>query len=674
MSQFEIRAKDGMARLGRFTTTHGTVKTPLLMPVVHPGKSAITPRRLIDEFGFQMIITNSYIIRSHDRFRAKAIESGVHGLLEFDGPIMTDSGAFQMYFHGLSEGEIDPLEIVKFQKNIGSDIGTILDVFSDPKVGKTKVEQDVAVSLERARLSVPEKEDMMLAGTVQGGIYEDLRERSARELAQMDIDVHPIGGVVPLMEQYRYSEMVQIVLASKKHLPPDRPVHLFGCGHPMLFAQAAILGCDFFDSASYAKFAESGRMLFTTGTMHLDQLEELPCECPICSTTDVKELLKLDKPDRDLSLMKHNLFVSAAEMRRVRQAIRDGKLFELAAARSAGHPSLLEAFSTMMRNSELIVQSDPIGKSSSIMYAGPETLRRPEMVTFHSRIIKRYPYRSTETVLLVPHLGDRPFADTLPKAVEEVRKRSHERLLLFFITPFGAIPWELEHVHPAQQCIFPKQLRENELEVAAQRIQDVLDNLSFEHGFWFTRDTATDKLGSVLQQKYGIEQIENLEHIGKSSIDGNANWGARKLRALLAYQWMINPSKIQDAESLQFVTSKNTGKIRYVKHDDKILFTLVPTTGLFTPTYEGGLELLKMNIDARYLVAINNEVSEFVAKGKSALAKFVTNADPLLRAGEEVLVTDEQGSLLGVGRALLNGSEMRAFSRGVAVTTRHSKP
>jgi uncharacterized protein with predicted RNA binding PUA domain len=80
-----------------------------------------------------------------------------------------------------------------------------------------------------------------------------------------------------------------------------------------------------------------------------------------------------------------------------------------------------------------------------------------------------------------------------------------------------------------------------------------------------------------------------------------------------------------------------------------------------------------MNLDARYRVAINNEVSEYVVKGKSALAKFVTYADPLLRAGEEVLVTDEQGNLLGVGRALLNGSEMRAFSRGVAVATRHSK-
>jgi 7-cyano-7-deazaguanine tRNA-ribosyltransferase len=673
MSQFEIRAKDGLARLGRFTTTHGTVKTPLLMPVVHPGKSAITPRDLIDKFGFQMVITNSYIIRSHDRFRTKAIESGVHGLLDFDGPIMTDSGTFQMYFHGLAEGEIDPLEIVEFQKSIGSDIGTILDVFSDPKVGRTKVEQDVAVSLERARLSVPEKGEMMLAGTIQGGIYEDLRESSAKEMALMDFDVHPIGGVVPLMEQYRYSEIVRVVLASKKHLPPDRPVHLFGCGHPMLFAQAALLGCDFFDSASYAKFAESGRMLFPTGTMHLDQLEELPCECPICSTTDAKELLKLDKPDRDLSLMKHNLFVSAAELRRVRQAIRDGKLFELAAARSAGHPTLLEAFSTMMRNSEQIVQSDPLGKSSSIMYAGPETLRRPEMVTFHSRVIERYPYRTTDTVLLVPHLGDRPFADTLPKAVEEVRKRSHEHLLLIFITPSGAIPWELEHVHPAQQCVFPKELGESELEIAAHRIHEVLGNLSFKQGFWLTRDTATEKLGPVLQQHYGIEQIENLERIEKSSIDGNANWGLRKLRALLAYQWMIDPSKIQDVKSLQFVTSKNTGKIRYVKRDDKILFTLVPTTGLFTPTYEGGLELINMDLDDRYRVSIKSEVSEFVAKGKSTLAKFVTQADPSLRAGEEVLVTDEDGSLLGVGRALLNGQEMMTFSRGVAVATRHSK-
>ena len=130
MAQFEIRAKDGLARLGRFTTKHGTVKTPLLMPVVHPGKSVIRPSALVDEFGFQMVITNSYIINSHERFRNKSLAEGVHALLDFDGPIMTDSGTFQMYFHKLPEKEINPVEIVEFQRDIGSDIGTILDVFS----------------------------------------------------------------------------------------------------------------------------------------------------------------------------------------------------------------------------------------------------------------------------------------------------------------------------------------------------------------------------------------------------------------------------------------------------------------------------------------------------------------------------------------------------------------
>ena len=141
MGFFEIKAKDGLARVGLFTTKHGTVITPLLMPVVHPGKSAISPKQLKEQFGFQMVITNSYIINSHESFRSKALDKGVHALLDFEGPIMTDSGTFQMYFHNLPEDEIDPLEIIRFQKSIGSDIGTILDVFSDPKVGRKRVEK-----------------------------------------------------------------------------------------------------------------------------------------------------------------------------------------------------------------------------------------------------------------------------------------------------------------------------------------------------------------------------------------------------------------------------------------------------------------------------------------------------------------------------------------------------
>jgi uncharacterized protein with predicted RNA binding PUA domain len=180
-------------------------------------------------------------------------------------------------------------------------------------------------------------------------------------------------------------------------------------------------------------------------------------------------------------------------------------------------------------------------------------------------------------------------------------------------------------------------------------------------------------IGPDLQEQYGLTRIESLKKMEEIPSDDSVNWGERKLRAIMAYQWNIDLSHLQDFRKLQFVMSRSTGKIRYIKRDDRILFTLVPTTGLLTPTYEGGLELMDMKLDDRYHVSISNEVSEFVAKGKSALAKFVTQADPSLRAGEEVLVTDEDGSLLGVGRALLNGQEMMTFSRGIAVTTRHSK-
>ena len=96
----------------------------------------------------------------------------------------------------------------------------------------------------------------------------------------MDVDVHPIGGVVPLMEQYRFAELVDVIVASKKGLDPSRPVHLFGAGHPMVFALAALLGCDMFDSASYAKFARDDRFMFPEGTASLQDMKDLSLPLP----------------------------------------------------------------------------------------------------------------------------------------------------------------------------------------------------------------------------------------------------------------------------------------------------------------------------------------------------------------------------------------------------------
>jgi len=675
MANFEIKAKDGLARLGRFSTKHGTVKTPLLMPVIHPGKSIIPPKALVEEFGFQMVITNSYIINSHERYREKAIAEGVHALLDFNHPIMTDSGTFQMYFHNLPEEEIDPIAIIEFQKQIKTDIGTILDAFSKPDVGREQVEKDVKLSLERARMSVGLKGDMMLAGTVQGGIFEDLREQSAKAMGALDFDVYPIGGVVPLMEMYRYADIVRVTLAAKKYLPPDRPVHLFGCGHPMLFAQASLLGCDFFDSASYAKFAEKGRMLLTTGTIHLKDLTELPCDCPVCSSTTASEMQGLPNEEKSLALMRHNLYVSVAEMRRVRQAIADGKLFELAALRARSHPALLEALQVMTENMDQLTESDLFGKSSSLFYTGAETAVRPEISRFHERILNRYPFRKTNTVIIVPDIGERPFSDTASTIIAEIRRRSPEEAILLFFTPMGAIPWELEHVHPAQQCIFPKNVDPQTLSIAQKRLQEILNMIAFQRVVWFDRESPTNNIVSCLENSSEIitttsasETISALEDAKTENVE----WYLRKLKALMMYQWGNNAGDVTSIDGLQVVFSRSTGKIRHVTLDNDIIFTVVPTTGLLTPTFKGGEILMQHNIDDGFIVTMEEDAAEFVAKGKSALAKFVKNASSELKAGEEVLVVDEQHELLGTGRALLSGSEMLAFNRGVAVIIRHS--
>ncbi len=278
--------------MGRLESAHGTLETPALLPVVNPRFEAITPRELHDRFRFQAIITNSYIIRNDAKMRGEALEKGLHGMLDFPGVIMTDSGTFQSHMYG--EVEVRNDEIVPFQRQIGSDIGTVLDIFTEPEWGYQRTAEAVDVTLERTREAANLKGEMMLAGVVQGSVFPDLRERCAAEMRDIAVDVHPIGGVVPLMESYRYADLVDIIVAAKKGLAPDRPVHLFGAGHPMLFSLAVLLGCDMFDSALYAKFARDDRYISTDGTLHLADMKVLDCECPICSATDIESLEGLE--------------------------------------------------------------------------------------------------------------------------------------------------------------------------------------------------------------------------------------------------------------------------------------------------------------------------------------------------------------------------------------------
>ena len=205
---FEVTVRDGRARLGRLHTQHGVLETPALLPVINPNIRTIEPREMWDRYGIGALITNSYIIWKHEELKQTATTEGVHALLDFPGVIMTDSGTFQAYVYG--DVEVGVEEIVDFQRSIGVDIATMLDVFSRPDMNEEQVRACVRETIERAAASVHAAQGTMLNGPIQGGLFKHLRTESAKGMGDFDFAIHPIGGIVPVMERHLYLSLIHI--------------------------------------------------------------------------------------------------------------------------------------------------------------------------------------------------------------------------------------------------------------------------------------------------------------------------------------------------------------------------------------------------------------------------------------------------------------------------------
>ena len=371
---FEINKRDGLARLGKVKTQHGILDTPTLLPVVNPKILTLSMDEL-KECGAQGLITNSYIIYKNIELKEVAEEKGVHGLLNWDGPVMTDSGTFQSHVYGEIDMQHD--EILNFQKKIGVDIGTVLDVFCEPETRFEEAKKELEETQKRIEDSDKNKGSIFLAAPIQGGRHLDLRLKAAQMASKTGADVFPIGGVVPLMERNNFEKLAEVIIASKKGLDISKPVHLFGCGHPMLFALASFLGCDLFDSASYAKFASRDSLMFTWGTKNLDEIEEMPSEFSAAPGLTANELKEMKKEDRQKIIAKHNLIVSFAEIRRVKQAIHDGLLWELVENRLRYSPALMKVFDILKREINWISEFEPAYRYKTPIKTGTESNWRP---------------------------------------------------------------------------------------------------------------------------------------------------------------------------------------------------------------------------------------------------------------------------------------------------------
>ena len=386
MTHFEVREYDAAGRLGELEVPRAgvTVRTPTILPVVNPHVRTVDPATLATAFGAEILITNSYILHGSDELREPALDRGLHDLLEFPGAIMTDSGSFQLAEYG--DIDVTTEEILQFQRDIGSDIGTPVDIPTPPDVDRDRAESELATTQDRLeRATAVDTGEMLVSAPVQGSTYPDLRERAARDAKSTGPDVFPLGAVVPLLNGYRYADLADVIAACKRGLGESGPVHLFGAGHPMMFAMAAALGCDLFDSAAYALYARDDRYLTVRGTELLAELEQFPCHCPVCTDHTPAELRGMDGDTREELLARHNLRVTYGEIRTVRQAIRAGNLLELVDARARGHPAMLDGYRALLDHADRIERTDPVSKDA-FFYTSAESARRPEVLRHRERL------------------------------------------------------------------------------------------------------------------------------------------------------------------------------------------------------------------------------------------------------------------------------------------------
>jgi 7-cyano-7-deazaguanine tRNA-ribosyltransferase len=628
---FELLERDGFARLGRFPTPHGMVETPALLPVVHPdpARQPIPPREMREKFGIRAVITSAYITWRTPPLRATAEAKGIHGAIHFDGPVMTDSGAFQQHAYG--SVEVRPEEILDFQNRIGSDIATVLDIFGEPSEDHAQAARGVRTTTERA-LQARAMRTGLLAVPVQGGVYPDLRAESARSATEQG-EVLAVGGVVPLLERYRFQELARVLLASRPYLGPERVLHLFGTGHPMTFAFAALFGVDLFDSSAYHKFARRGDLLFPEGTISIAEVKEPICECRLCAERPLSEVGSLPGDQREAWIARHNLLTSVAEVGRVRQAIREGSLWELVERRGSAHPALRVGIDAIFDHADafLAVEADSRRVFREI---GPASLRRPAILRFRRKVDAwRRQAPSPRRIIRIPLRSDY-LAGVAP------RTRSGEPLSWECETELGTVPLEFTEMYP---------------------VGPYLGAREFE---------VRDRIPTPVELRHRLEAEYSDLALGG---DWSSAWDQRQMRAILGWVYGVDVGDMILRSDLRAVRSRRTGRLRGMRVEGDPAF-VVGNDGLPRPTWAGARLVHPMLAAPAHRVVVDDDAAQFVASGRTLFGRFVQGADPSLVPGSSALLVDREDTLLAVGRLLLAPHEMGRLQRGVvAYVTSHAR-
>ena len=456
----QILSTDLHGRVGYINLPKGKVLTPTLLPVVSPKENIFTPTELYNEYNFNLIITSAYLF--YKRYGIPDGSLTIHDILKFPGNVMMDSGAYQILLYG--DVDIAPIKSLEIQANLKTDIGVILDVPISSEDSHSIAKKKTLRTLERVNDAldfINSHRDIIWTLPIQGGKNLDLLQFYIERITSQNLHryfgLFALGSVAPLMSQYDYLNLFSMIYHTRNLLPHNVPLHLFGAGHPMIFPFIVALGCDMFDSAAYILFAKEGRYITSNATYKLESLSEFPCNCPVCLKWTPKELYNADKNTIIENLAKHNLYVSLLELKKIRLAINNGRLWELLELKAKSHPHLYKAFNYIVKNSEKLFWEEltPVTKFVGLKVFDDLSTFRPELTRASRKIHEDYtPTKSKLTIYVISgYVSPIELLSKLEKK-DKLSIKFMEADVALFIPFFGLVPLELAESYPFSQFVF----------------------------------------------------------------------------------------------------------------------------------------------------------------------------------------------------------------------------
>lgn len=359
---FKIKNKDGRAKRGEFVTVHGTIQTPVFMNVGTAAaiKGGVSTEDL-KEIGTLVELSNTYHL--HVRPGDEVIKKlgGLHKFMNWDRPILTDSGGFQVFslaklrkikeegvsFNSHIDGRkifMGPEESMQIQSNLASTIAMAFDECPSSVAEKEYIRQSVErttrwlVRCKNKMAELNQRDDtinknQLLFGINQGGIYEDIRIEHAKAISELDLPGYAVGG---LAVGETHEEMYRILDAVVPELPGNKPVYLMGVGTPENILEAVDRGVDFFDCVYPTRNGRHGHAYTSRGKINLlnarfetdDRPIDENCNCPVCknhSRAYIRHLLKAGEMLGMRFMVTHNLYFYNNMMAEIRSAIEEGR-------------------------------------------------------------------------------------------------------------------------------------------------------------------------------------------------------------------------------------------------------------------------------------------------------------------------------------------------------------